>query len=158
MRKIPMTPEGADQLRHELERLKQVERPRIITAITEARAHGDLKENAEYHAAREQQGFIEARIRDVEAKLSHIQIIDIRQITNDGKVIFGATIKLANVKTEETFVYRIVGEEEANIKERKISVTSPIARAIIGKYIGDTAEVETPGGKVEYEILEVEYA
>lgn len=157
MNKIPMTVQGAEQLRKELDKLKQVERPRIIQAIAEARAHGDLKENAEYHAAKEQQGFIEARIRDVESKLSHAQIIDVTKMQNNGAVIFGATVKIANLDTNEEVTYQIVGEDEANIKLAKISVSSPIARALIGKHINDEVRVQTPTGESYYEIIEVNY-
>lgn len=156
MNKVPMTVRGAELLRDELAHLKQVERPKVIAAIAEARAHGDLKENAEYHAAREQQGFIEARIRDVEAKLSNAQIIDISKIENSGKVIFGSTIKLAPESGDE-ITYQIVGEDEADINQNKISVTSPVARALIGKFEGDTVTVQTPQGATEYEVVEVVY-
>src|SRR3990167_1461127 len=154
MKKSPMTVAGALKLREELHRLKQVERPRIINAIAEARAHGDLKENAEYHAAREQQGFIEGRILEIEAKLSSAQIIDVTTIENTGRVIFGATVKFTNDKNE-SLCYQIVGEDEADVNENKISVTSPIARALIGKHEGDSVEVRTPQGVVVYEVLEV---
>jgi transcription elongation factor GreA len=157
MNKVPMTVAGAEMLREELQRLKTVERPRIINAIAEARAHGDLKENAEYHAAREQQGFAEGRIMEIEGKLSAAQIIDVTQIENTGKVIFGATVKLTNIKTSSEVHYKIVGDDEADINANKISVSSPIARALIGKYEGDSVEVHTPDGAIEYEILEVEY-
>jgi transcription elongation factor GreA len=154
MQKVPMTIKGAESLREELNRLKQVERPRIINAIAEARAHGDLKENAEYHAAREQQGFTEGRIQEIESKLSVAQVIDITQIENTGRVIFGVTIKLSNDK-QEIISYQIVGEDEANININKISVTSPVARALIGKYEGDEVNVNTPDGTIIYEIIEV---
>ncbi|HSW69040.1 MAG TPA: transcription elongation factor GreA [Gammaproteobacteria bacterium] len=157
MIKVPMTVLGADLLREELQRLKSVERPRIINAIAEARAHGDLKENAEYHAAREQQGFVEGRIMEIEGKLSNAQIIDVTKIENSGKVIFGVTVKLINVNTSSEVSYKIVGEDEADINLNKISVTSPIARALIGKYEGDVVEVQTPDGIIEYEIIEVEH-
>lgn len=156
MQKVPMTVKGADKLREELTRLKQVERPRIIAAIAEARAHGDLKENAEYHAAREQQGFIEGRIQEIEGKLSVAHVIDVTQIDNSGRVIFGATIKLSN-EGGESLLYQIVGEDEADINCNMISVTSPVARALIGKYEGDTVEVTTPDGMIIYEIVEVVY-
>jgi transcription elongation factor GreA len=156
MQKVPMTVKGAEMLREELTRLKQVDRPRIINAIAEARAHGDLKENAEYHAAREQQGFAEGRILEIEAKLSSAHIIDITKMENDGRVIFGATIKLSN-HNGKSLAYQIVGEDEADIKVNKISVTSPVARALIGKFEGDEVEVTTPDGKINYEILEVLY-
>jgi len=154
---FPITVEGARKLREELTRLKTVERPRIIEAIAEARAHGDLKENAEYHAAKEQQGFIEGRIREIEGKLANVQVIDVTQISNTGKVIFGATVALLNLDTEEEIVYKIVGEDEANIQEGKIAVNAPIARAMIGKMLDDIIEVKTPSGVVTYEILEIQY-
>jgi transcription elongation factor GreA len=157
MNKIPMTQAGEQALRDELQQLKQVERPRIVQAIAEAREHGDLKENAEYHAAREQQGFCEGRIKDIEAKLSHAHVIDITQIENNGTVIFGVTATLINVDTDETVTYRIVGEDEADVKQGKISVTSPIARALIGKEEGDEVAVTTPGGVVTFEIDSVEH-
>lgn len=158
MRSIfPITMNGVKKLRSELEFLKTVERPRIIGAIAEARAHGDLKENAEYHAAREQQSFVEGRIHDIEAKLANCHIIDVTQMSNEGKVIFGATVTLLNLETQTEVIYQIVGEEEADIKENKLSVTSPTARAIVGKYIEDVIEVITPQGKVSYEIVDVEY-
>ena len=157
MSKIPMTKSGESSLRDELQRLKQVERPRIVAAIAEAREHGDLKENAEYHAAREQQGFCEGRIKDIEAKLSHAQVIDVTQIENTGKVIFGVTVTLINLETDQSVTYEIVGEYEADVKNGKISVTSPIARGLIGKEEGDEVSVTTPGGVVEYEIDSVEH-
>ena len=157
MSKVPMTAKGAELLRRELERLKSVDRPKVIQAIAEARAHGDLKENAEYHAAKEQQGFIEARIRDIEAKLSNAQIIDISKISNEGRVIFGATVTLINVETELKVIYQIVGEDEADLKQNKVSVSSPIARSIIGKYEMDEVIVSTPSGEIEYVIEVVEY-
>ncbi len=157
MSKIPMTKFGESSLRDELQRLKQVERPRIVTAIAEAREHGDLKENAEYHAAREQQGFCEGRIKDIEAKLSHAQVIDVTQIENTGKVIFGVTVTLINLETDQLVTYQIVGEDEADVKNGKISVTSPIARGLIGREEGDEVSVTTPGGVVEYEIDSVEH-
>ena len=152
-----MTVLGAELLREELQRLKSVDRPRVIVAIAEARAHGDLKENAEYHAAREQQGFIEGRIQEIEGKLGSAQVIDVTQIENSGKVIFGTTVTLTNVATEKTVTYKIVGEDEADINASKISVTSPISRALVGKYEGDVVEVRTPEGMSEYEIVEVVY-
>ncbi len=155
--KVPMTVEGAERLREELKQLKAVERPRITTAIAEARAHGDLKENAEYHAAKEQQGFVEARIREIESKLSDAQVIDVTQIKPSGKVIFGTTVTLTNVESGAETVYRIVGEDEADLKHGKVSVTSPIARALIGKAEGDVAVVNAPGGSVEYEIDRIEH-
>jgi transcription elongation factor GreA len=156
MQKVPMTAEGAEKLRKELQNLKQVERPKVISAIAEARAHGDLKENAEYHAAREKQGFIEGRIMELESKLSVAQIVDISGIENTGRVIFGAKVQLQN-DAGKTITYRIVGEDEADLDENKISVTSPVARAMIGKYEGDAVEVVTPDGKLAYEIIEVTY-
>lgn len=156
MQKVPMTVNGAEKLREELTRLKQVERPRVINAISEARKHGDLKENAEYHAAREEQGFIEGRILEIESKLSMAQVIDVTLITNEGRVIFGATIKLHNPEAGE-IVYQIVGEDEASIEENKISVTSPVARALVGKFEGDNVQVHTPEGAHVYEIIEVIY-
>ena len=152
-----MTKAGEASLREELQRLKQVERPRIVAAIAEAREHGDLKENAEYHAAREQQGFCEGRIKDIEAKLSHAQVIDVKQIENTGKVIFGVSVTLINIETHQVMTYQIVGEDEADVKKGKISVTSPIARGLIGKEEGDEVVVTTPGGVVEYEIDTVEH-
>lgn len=158
MQKHPMTEKGAEKLRQELDHLKRVKRPEVIKAIAEARAHGDLKENAEYHAAKEQQGFIEGRIRDIEGKLAHAHIIDVTKMSNDGKVIFGATVTLIALNDDETqMTYQIVGEDEADIKHLKISVTSPIARAIIGKFEGDEVEVKTPQGAVTYEVSKVEY-
>ena len=157
MQKHPMTLEGSEHLKHDLHRLKTIERPRIIQAIAEARAHGDLKENAEYHAAREEQSFMEGRIIELEAKLSNAQIVDIKGIPNVGKVIFGATVKVCHVDTNTEVTYKIVGEDEAEIKSGKISYQSPIARALIGKSIDDTVLVNTPGGMVEYEILSVSY-
>lgn len=156
MQKVPMTVAGEEKLREELNRLKHVERPKVINAIAEARAHGDLKENAEYHAAREQQGFIEGRILEIEGKLSMAQVIDITKMENTGRVIFGATVKLSN-GDGNSITYQIVGEDEADITCHKISVTSPVARALIGKYEGDTVEVVTPEGKSSYEIEEVNY-
>lgn len=149
---IPMTVAGAESLRAELERLKKIERPRIVTAIADAREHGDLKENAEYHAAREQQSFCEGRIQEIESKLSHAQIIDVTTIPATGKVIFGTTVDLINLDTEEEVTYQIVGDDEADIKKNKISVSSPIARALVGREIGDVAVVRAPGGEIEYEI------
>ncbi|WP_353980760.1 transcription elongation factor GreA [Salinicola endophyticus] len=157
MNKVPMTVHGEQALREELNHLKGEERPRVIAAIAEAREHGDLKENAEYHAAREQQGFIEGRIQEIEGKLSNAQVIDVAKMPRTGKVIFGVTVELVNLETDEEVRYRIVGEDEANIKAGKISVTSPIARALIGKSEGDVVNVRTPGGDVEYEISGVEH-
>jgi transcription elongation factor GreA len=157
MNKIPLTVQGAEALQQELNKLKNEDRPRIIQAIAEAREHGDLKENAEYHAAREQQGFTEGRIADIEAKLSNAQVIDVTKMDANGKVIFGSTVVLLNTATDEEVTYKIVGEDEADIKANMISVTSPIARALIGKAEDDVAVVQAPGGDVEYEILEVQY-
>lgn len=157
IKKFPMTVAGADKLRQELQNLKSVERPRIILAIAEARAHGDLKENAEYHAAREQQSFVEGRILEIESKLSTAQVIDVTQIENTGKVIFGTTVTLLNISTDETIRYKVVGEDEADVKKQMISVTSPIARAMIGKLVDDVIQVQTPQGVTEYEIIEVEH-
>ena len=154
---IPITINGVNKLRSELEMLKIVDRPKIISAIAEARAHGDLKENAEYHAARERQSFIEGRILEIETKLAHCQIIDISQIPNEGKVIFGARVTLLNSESQTEVTYQIVGVDEANLKENKISISSPLARAVIGKYIKDVIEVKTPEGLTEYEIVDVEY-
>lgn len=157
MKQIPMTVVGAEQLRKELEYLKSVRRPEIIAAIADARAHGDLKENAEYHAAREQQGFCEGRIQEIESKLSHCQVIDVTKMANNGRVIFGATVTALNVDSDEELTYRIVGDDEADIKENLISVNSPIARGLIGKEVDDAVSIKTPGGDVEFEILKVEY-
>ena len=154
---VPMTAKGAAALREELENLKTVRRPAIIASIAEAREHGDLKENAEYHAAREEQGFCEGRIQDIEGKLSNAQIIDISKIKNNGKVIFGTTVTLLNVNDDKEVTYTIVGDDEADIKNNKISVNSPIARGLIGKELDDAAIVRTPGGEVEYEIIKVQY-
>lgn len=157
MIQIPMTVKGAELLRAELEELKTVQRPKIIAAIADARAHGDLKENAEYHAAREQQGFCEGRIQEIEGKLANAQVIDVTKITNTGRVVFGTTVTVANVDTDEETTYRIVGDDEADFKKNLISVNSPIARGLIGKEDGDTARIVTPGGEVEFDILKVEY-
>jgi len=157
MEKHPMTLRGAERLRTELTELKTVKRPAVIAAIAEARAHGDLKENAEYHAAREQQGFIEGRIKDIESKLSHAQIIDVSTLGAGGKVVFGATVVLLDLNTDEEKTYQIVGVDEADLKHGKISVTSPVARALIGKIEGDEVALEAPGGTHEFEILEVRY-
>jgi transcription elongation factor GreA len=157
MNKFPMTQAGETTLRKELERLKKVERPRIVQAIAEAREHGDLKENAEYHAAREQQSFAEGRIMEIEGKLGNAQVIDISTIPKTGKVIFGTTIDLINLETDETLTYRIVGEDEADIKSNLISVGSPIARALIGKEEGDVVVVKAPAGDIEYEIDQVQH-
>jgi len=155
--KVPMTVEGEKALREELADLKKVQRPRISKAIAEAREHGDLKENAEYHAAREQQSFCEGRIQEIEGKLSNAQVIDVKSITPTGKVIFGTTVTIVNVDTDEEVRYRIVGDDEADVKRNKISVNSPIARALIGKEEGDEVTVKTPGGNVDYEIDKVEH-
>jgi transcription elongation factor GreA len=155
--KHPMTVQGAEALRAELKKLKSVDRPRITKAIAEAREHGDLKENAEYHAAREQQSFAEGRIQDIEGKLAGAQVIDVTSIPHTGKVIFGVTVHLVDVETEEERVYRIVGDDEADLKKGKISVSSPVARALIGKEEGDTVAVQAPGGTAEYEIDRVEH-
>jgi transcription elongation factor GreA len=157
MDKHPMTLAGAEKLRAELSDLKQVKRPAVIAAISEAREHGDLKENAEYHAAREQQGFIEGRIKDIEAKLSHAQIIDVTTLNANGKVVFGATVVVLDINSDEEKTYQIVGVDEADIKLNKISVSSPVARALIGKEEGDEVVMEVPGGTQELEILEVRY-
>lgn len=157
MNTVPMTVAGEAALRAELEQLKRVERPRISHAIAEARAHGDLKENAEYHAAREQQSFVEGRIMEIERKLAEAQVIDITRLNNSGKVIFGATVDLVNASTGQPVRYQIVGEDEADIKSNKVSVTSPIARALIGKEEGDIVVVIAPGGEIEYEIDQVHY-
>jgi transcription elongation factor GreA len=157
MNKVPLTVRGAEQLREELERLKRIERPRVIEAIAEARAHGDLKENAEYHAAREEQGFIEGRISEIEGKLSYAEIIDVTKLSPNGKVMFGATVDVLEVEKDEEHCFVIVGEDEADIKNGMISISSPIARALIGKSEGDQAVVEAPGGAREFEILEVRY-
>jgi len=157
MQKFPMTVRGAEKLREELNELKTIARPKVIQAIAEARAHGDLKENAEYHAAREQQGFIEGRIKEIEAKLSNSQIIDVKSLNAGGKVVFGATVEVLDLDTEEEHRYRIVGEDEADIREGLISVTSPIARGLIGKMEGDEVDVQVPGGIRSFEVLAVLY-
>ncbi|MFL1582917.1 transcription elongation factor GreA [Stutzerimonas stutzeri] len=157
MTKFPMTIQGARALEEELKHLKTVLRPQITQAIAEARELGDLKENAEYHAAREQQGMVEARIRDIEGRLQNAQFIDIASIAPTGKVIFGTTVDIANVETDEQVTYQIVGDDEADIKQGKLSVSSPIARALIGKEEGDVVAVKTPSGLIEYEIVEVRH-
>jgi transcription elongation factor GreA len=157
MSAIPMTVQGAERLRAELHELKSVKRPIIIQAIATAREHGDLKENAEYHAAREQQGFCEGRIQDIEAKLSNAQIIDISKLPNTGKVIFGSTVTILNLDSDEEVTYRIVGDDEADIKNNLISVNSPIARGLIGKAADDVVNITTPKGVVEFEIIAVQY-
>ena len=157
MSKVPLTVVGAEKLRVELQRLKSVERPNVIAAIAEARSHGDLSENAEYDAAKEKQGFIEGRIKELEGKLANAQIIDPRHLDADGRVVFGATVELVDAESGDEVKYQIVGDDEADIKQGKISVSSPIARALIGKYAGDVAEVQAPGGVKEYELLDVRY-
>lgn len=157
MNKIPLTAHGAEKLREELTELKSVARPRVIQAIADAREHGDLKENAEYHAAREQQSFIEGRIQEIEGKLSNAEIIDVTKLNTNGKVVFGATVELIDESSGDAVSYQIVGEDEADIKARKISVNSPIARALIGGEEGDIASVQAPGGVKKYEIVGVRY-
>lgn len=157
MDKTPMTARGAEALREELNKLKSEDRPTVIKAIAEAREHGDLKENAEYHAAREQQGFIEGRIQEIEGKLGNAQIIDPKSLNPGGKIVFGATVDLLDVNNDTEVTYQIVGEDESDIKMGRISITSPIARALIGKQVDDVAEVQAPGGLREYEILDVRY-
>lgn len=157
MNKVPMTVEGERALRAELEQLRKVERPRISQAIAEAREHGDLKENAEYHAAREQQSFVEGRIMDIEGKLAHAQVIDVSSIPHSGKVIFGVSVDLTNLADDTGVTYRIVGDDEADARNNLISINSPIARALIGKEEGDVVTVRAPGGDVEYEISEVRH-
>jgi transcription elongation factor GreA len=155
--KVPITLRGAELLKEELHRLKTVERPAVIAAIAEARSHGDLSENAEYDAAKERQGFIEGRIAEVEGKLGNAQIIDPKSLDTDGRVVFGATVELEDVDEGQTVTYQIVGDDEADIKQNKISLNSPVARALISKFAGDVVEVQTPGGRREYEILDVRY-
>jgi len=157
MSKVPLTARGAEKLRSELEQLKRVERPKIIEAIAEARAHGDLKENAEYHAARERQSFVEGRIKDIEGKLSHAHIIDVTMVAANGKVVFGATVDVLELDKDEEHTFQIVGDDEADSKLGMISISSPIARALIGKAEGDVAAVQAPGGLREFEILGVRY-
>ena len=157
MSKIPLTVKGAEKLRAELQELKTIQRPAIITAIAEARAHGDLSENAEYHAAKERQGFIEGRITDLEGKLSNAQLIDPTLLDADGRCVFGATVDLEDTDSRDKVTYQIVGDDEADLKEGRISISSPVARALIGKTVGDVAEVQAPGGVREYEILDVRY-
>ncbi len=152
-----MTARGAQSLREELEHLKTVRRPQIVDAIAEAREHGDLKENAEYHAAREEQGFCEGRIQDIESKLSNSQIIDVTKMANNGRVIFGSTVTIYNTDTEDEITYNLVGDDEADIKQNRISINSPIARGLIGKNVDDVAVITTPGGSVEFEVVSVEY-
>ena len=157
MSKVPMTVHGHELLQEEVKRLKGVDRPAVIKAIAEARAHGDLKENAEYHAAKDQQGFIEARIKDIESKLSHVQVIDVTAIDARGKIVFGSTVVLIDEKTGTEITYRIVGEDEADIKNGLISFTSPIARALISKNEGDVVEFQAPDGEKSFEVIEVRY-
>lgn len=156
--RAPITVKGAQRLRAELEELKSVKRPAVINAIAEARAHGDLKENAEYHAAREQQSFIEGRIKQLESELSHAQLIDVSTLNAGSKIVFGATVELADVDTDEGRTYQIVGDLEADIKQGLIAISSPVARALIGKHEGDSVVIEAPGGTHEYEIVGVSYA
>jgi transcription elongation factor GreA len=157
MSKVPITLRGAELLRTELQRLKTVERPSVIAAIAEARSHGDLSENAEYDAAKERQGFVEGRIQEVEGKLGNAQIIDPRALDADGRVVFGSTVDLEDLDADQTVTYQIVGDDEADLKQGKISLNSPVARALITKFSGDVVEVQTPGGRREYEILDVRY-
>ncbi len=157
MSKIPITLRGAELLREELKRLKTIERPSVVAAIAEARSHGDLSENAEYDAAKERQGFIEGRIAEVEGKLGNAQIIDPASLDADGRVVFGATVELEDMDNGQKVAYQIVGDDEADLKQNKISLNSPVARSLIGKFAGDVAEVQTPGGRREYEILDVRY-
>jgi len=157
MNKVPLTINGAERLKKELKELKSVARPTVVAAIAEARAHGDLKENAEYHAAKEQQGFIEGRIAEIEGKLGNAQIIDVRELNANGRIVFGTTVELSDEDTGEEVTYTIVGDDEADIKQGKLSINAPIARALIGKEEGEVAEVQTPGGLKEFEILAVRY-
>ena len=157
MQRYPMTPQGKLALEKELHQLKSIERPRIIAAIAEAREHGDLKENAEYHAAREQQGFCEGRVQDIEGKLGAAQVIDVKELEQNGRVVFGVTVTIENLDTEEQKTYMIVGDDEADFKINKISVNSPIARGLLSKSEGDEVKIQTPQGEVEYEIVTVEY-
>jgi len=157
MNKVPLTIKGAEKLRVELEELKTVVRPRIIASIATAREHGDLKENAEYHAAKEQQSFTEGRISEIEGKLSNAQIIDVTKVDANGKVVFGSTVEIEEIESEKRVTYQIVGEDEANIKEGRISIGSPIARALIGKEVEDIVTVKAPGGDIEYEIVAIKY-
>jgi len=157
MNKVPLTINGAERLKEELKELKSVARPKVVAAIAEARAHGDLKENAEYHAAKEQQGFIEGRIAEIEGKLGNAQIIDVRELNANGRIVFGTTVELSDEDTGEEVTYTIVGDDEADIKQGKLSINAPIARALIGKEEGEIAEVQTPGGLKEFEILAVRY-
>jgi len=157
MSKTPITLRGAELLKAELQRLKSVDRPNVIAAIAEARSHGDLSENAEYDAAKERQGFIEGRIAEIEGKLANAQIIDPKSLDADGRVVFGATVEMEDTDEGQTVAYQIVGDDEADLKQNKISLNSPVARALIGKFAGDVVEVQTPGGRREYEILDVRY-
>lgn len=157
MRKPPLTARGAAKLRQELERLKSIERPQVIEAIAEARGHGDLKENAEYHAAREQQGFIEARISELEDKLSNAEVIDVSTLAGNQRIVFGATVELLDLDSGESVTYQIVGDGEAEVDQGLISISSPIARALIGREQGDVAEVDAPGGRREYEVVAIRY-
>ena len=157
MQRYPMTPEGKIALEQELHQLKSIDRPRIIAAIAEAREHGALKENAEYHAAREQQGFCEGRIQDIAGKLGAMQVTDVKELEQNGRVVFGVTVTIENLDTEEQKTYQIVGDDEADFKINKISVNSPIARGLLGKNEGDEAKIQTPNGEVEYEVVKVEY-
>ena len=157
MSKVPLTERGAERLREELKRLKGVDRPKVIQAIAEARAHGDLKENAEYHAAREQQGFIEGRIQEIEGKLANAEVIDVTRMNANGKVVFGATVALSDEDSGNEVTYQIVGEDEADIKAGRISINSPIARGLIGKAEGDSVAIRTPAGEKQFEIVEVRY-
>ncbi|PLX30201.1 MAG: transcription elongation factor GreA [Alphaproteobacteria bacterium] len=156
MKKIPITKAGLNKIRAELERLKNIERPLVIEAIQEARAHGDLSENAEYHAAREKQGYIEARIRDLEAKVGLAEVVDVSELSGN-KVIFGATVTVVDEDTDEETTYQIVGEEESNIKEKRLSIQAPLSRALVGKSVGDSVEVKAPSGTKFYEILKIEF-
>ena len=157
MNKVPLTVRGHELLQEELKRLKSVDRPRVITAIAEARAHGDLKENAEYHAAKDEQGFIEARIKELEGKLSNLQVIDVTSVDAKGRIVFGSTVELVDEETGKETVYKIVGEDEADIKTGMVSFTSPIARALIGKNEGDVINFSAPGGDKQFEVIEVRY-
>lgn len=154
---IPMTVRGAEKLLEELKQLKNIKRPRIIQSIAEAREHGDLKENAEYHSAREEQSFCEGRIKEIELKLSNAQIIDIKTIANTGRIVFGATIQILNIKSNEKYTYKIVGDDESNFKKHLISINSPISRGLIGKKIDDIVNISTPGGNVKYKILKIDH-
>ncbi|MDX1500400.1 MAG: transcription elongation factor GreA [Woeseiaceae bacterium] len=157
MSKVPMTVRGHELLQKELKELKSVRRPAVIQAIAEARAHGDLRENAEYHAAKEEQGFIEARIKEIEGKLSHLQVIDVTAVDARGRIVFGSTVELYDEEADATIVYKIVGEDEADIKKGLVSYTSPIARALIGNNEGDVVSFSAPGGEKQFEVVEVRY-